>query len=757
MTGHTFINALTRLLIFLLISFAGTAKISGERLYSVIDSSDGLSDNNIRFIIQLPDQRMVFVTTDRMNIYDGSRFATHDLFPPDKTFEVTGYNGHHRIFIDRDSLLWIKDGKKASCFDLREERHVSWPAILHDINPDDIFSDSDSCLWIRSGDILYDDAGAPAVTLAKEDGILQDIMTDNSHMYLFFDTGRVAAYEKKDHRRIYHRDAYKPDERRLYDRTSLVKQGENGFYQLRNGQRGGMFFFNTATRQWMRIMDTDYTLNTLAVPEYEKQIYITCGKGIRQYDPSSGEIRYLDAIKTSEGNVMSTAISTIYEDINGTMWIGTYNRGILFSNRDEYTSDAVTIPASIRRYPSSFIEDLHGNVYLETEGKTYRIDEGAQLTTVSGISDADRTKLGSDQTFVSADGTVYFNDGDSIIIFRKNREASPIKTLARPILSELWIQGNRIGPDCTEDENIITDRSLASTRILTLHHRQNNISLKYTVPCFADRSGIRIRYRLEGKEENYHDMTATDIDGNDALIHYNALPPGHYRLSVESYLADEPGKTARTNLDITIITPWWRTSIAYLVYILIIAAIIFATVKAYRHYARKKEDQVRREKELLDRIKNLIEQCERYENEKSMQSISDGAASALEEKDEPTPTIESSLKSTDFEFISKAVRLVEENLDTPGYSVEQLSSDLCMERTGLYKKLTTLLDQSPSLFIRNIRLKRAAELLESNTGLSIKEIAERTGFSSSSHLSKCFQEAYGCRPSEYAAGVRKST
>lgn len=77
-----------------------------------------------------------------------------------------------------------------------------------------------------------------------------------------------------------------------------------------------------------------------------------------------------------------------------------------------------------------------------------------------------------------------------------------------------------------------------------------------------------------------------------------------------------------------------------------------------------------------------------------------------------------------------------------------------MERTGLYRKLVTLLDQSPSLFIRNIRLQRAAQLLAEGK-LSVTEIAERTGFSSSSYLSKCFQEMYGCRPSEYTEKAKK--
>ena len=112
--------------------------------------------------------------------------------------------------------------------------------------------------------------------------------------------------------------------------------------------------------------------------------------------------------------------------------------------------------------------------------------------------------------------------------------------------------------------------------------------------------------------------------------------------------------------------------------------------------------------------------------------------------------------NTESAFLARAIEQVEKNMHVIGYSVEQLSRDLCMERTGLYRKLVNLLDQSPSLFIRNIRLQRAAQLLTENE-LSIAEIAERTGFSSSSYLSKCFQEMYGCRPSEYARKTKKST
>lgn len=79
-----------------------------------------------------------------------------------------------------------------------------------------------------------------------------------------------------------------------------------------------------------------------------------------------------------------------------------------------------------------------------------------------------------------------------------------------------------------------------------------------------------------------------------------------------------------------------------------------------------------------------------------------------------------------------------------------------MDRTGLYRKLITLLDKSLSLFIRSIRLQRAAQLIREGE-LTISEIADRVGFSSTSYFSKCFQEMYGYKPSIYDQKRKKST
>ena len=100
------------------------------------------------------------------------------------------------------------------------------------------------------------------------------------------------------------------------------------------------------------------------------------------------------------------------------------------------------------------------------------------------------------------------------------------------------------------------------------------------------------------------------------------------------------------------------------------------------------------------------------------------------------------------ELILQVRALIEQHLEDGEYGVEQLAQDLCMERTGLYKKLTALTHTTPVAFIRSIRLHHAAVLLQEGKQ-SVNEIAEQTGFSSPSYFTKCFKKEFGILPSEY--------
>lgn len=104
--------------------------------------------------------------------------------------------------------------------------------------------------------------------------------------------------------------------------------------------------------------------------------------------------------------------------------------------------------------------------------------------------------------------------------------------------------------------------------------------------------------------------------------------------------------------------------------------------------------------------------------------------------------------SVDERLVKEATTYVEENLDNTDLSVEMMSSHLGMSRVNLYKRMLSVTGNTPSEFIRNIRLRHAEALLREGK-YNVSEVAYMVGFNNPRYFSKYFAEAYGMYPSQY--------
>lgn len=102
----------------------------------------------------------------------------------------------------------------------------------------------------------------------------------------------------------------------------------------------------------------------------------------------------------------------------------------------------------------------------------------------------------------------------------------------------------------------------------------------------------------------------------------------------------------------------------------------------------------------------------------------------------------------DQEFLEKAIKIIEANLDEYDFSVEKLSRELGMSRSNLYLKVKAITGESVTALIKRIRLKKAAGLLEQRK-YTVAEIAYMCGFNTPSYFSTAFKQFYGYMPTEY--------
>ena len=106
------------------------------------------------------------------------------------------------------------------------------------------------------------------------------------------------------------------------------------------------------------------------------------------------------------------------------------------------------------------------------------------------------------------------------------------------------------------------------------------------------------------------------------------------------------------------------------------------------------------------------------------------------------------IKTPDDRLLERIVRIVNEHLGDPELTVEQVAGEVGISRVHLHRKLKELTGQTSRDFIRNLRLKKAAEML-SEKKYAISELADAVGFLSASSFTTAFKTLFGVSPTEY--------
>ncbi len=111
-----------------------------------------------------------------------------------------------------------------------------------------------------------------------------------------------------------------------------------------------------------------------------------------------------------------------------------------------------------------------------------------------------------------------------------------------------------------------------------------------------------------------------------------------------------------------------------------------------------------------------------------------------------TPT----LSSLDEQLLNKVINYIESKIAEPELGVDDISNEVGISSTHLYRKIKSLTDLSTNELIRKLRLKKAANLLSTHQG-NVSQVMYDVGFTNTSYFAKCFQEEFGVTPKEFMA------
>lgn len=125
-----------------------------------------------------------------------------------------------------------------------------------------------------------------------------------------------------------------------------------------------------------------------------------------------------------------------------------------------------------------------------------------------------------------------------------------------------------------------------------------------------------------------------------------------------------------------------------------------------------------------------------------------------EEEAKVEKEVQNTMSKQDKLFIDHLTEFMEKNLDNGDLIVDDLVREMSVSRSVFFKKLKSLTGFSPIEFIKEMRVKRAAQLIETGE-FNMTQITYMVGINDPRYFSKCFKQRFGMTPTEYKEKMRK--
>ena len=218
--------------------------------------------------------------------------------------------------------------------------------------------------------------------------------------------------------------------------------------------------------------------------------------------------------------------------------------------------------------------------------------------------------------------------------------------------------------------------------------------------------------------------------GKDHTTTFLNLQPGTYQLKIRSTNSDGVWVDNTRTLTIIVKPTFWETRWAQLLYILLFLAVVWAVIHTYRYIRHIKRQQQETHEAYLALLNASVSQEE----------------SKADVQAEPMP-VKPKMKPEDEAFMQRAMKFIEDHISDLDVNIGDMAEATATSRSGLNRKMKSILGVTPLDFIREARIRKACAML--SQGAMVKDVAYACGFSDVIYFRKCFKAEIGKAPSEY--------
>ncbi|HEY7751118.1 MAG TPA: two-component regulator propeller domain-containing protein, partial [Ignavibacteriaceae bacterium] len=313
--------------------------------------------------------------------------------------------------------------------------------------------------------------------------------------------------------------------------------------------------------------------------------WIGTGAGLFRVDPSDGECLAFTSEENNQQTISSNLITTICEDSKGNLWIGTEDGLNLLDRKTGTFKNFTTKNGLPNNYITSLEEDGQGNLWISTNRGISKMDnrltEGKQFRNYDADDGLQGLEFNSNSSFKNSNGEIYFGGTNGFSKFNP----SEIKDNPKPpevAIVAFYKLGN---PE-------LSLLQLQRTEKIILDYNENFFTFELAAFDYTNPNKNQHAYKLEGFDNDWVYI------GNRRFANYTNIDPGEYIFRVKAANNDGVWNENGVSVLLIINPPFYRTWLAYMIYIIFIGVILYS-IRKYEIKKRrlKSETLLKEEKE----------------------------------------------------------------------------------------------------------------------------------------------------------------
>lgn len=335
--------------------------------------------------------------------------------------------------------------------------------------------------------------------------------------------------------------------------------------------------------------------------------WLGTNQGLIHVTPNDGKYVFelLEKEENGQNGLLNNQVASVLEDPidKEVLWIGTKGGGLhRLNTRDMSWSHINSKNGLPNDVIYGILNDDHGNLWMSSNKGIIRYTPSTG--DIKNFTAADGMQSDEFNTFAYAkgpDGQMVFGGINGLNVFHPDDlQDNPVTP--KVMLTELSVNNEVV---TVGDSTGLLNEAIPYATEITLPFSQNNITLGFAALEYTAPSKNRFRYYLEGTEKEWvHEST-------ENFAPYLNLSPGDYTFKIKGANGDGVWSEEVTSLKINILSPWYRTNLAYFIYLALIVLGIWRFLK-FREARLRLRYNMEIERQKAERLQELDDMKSRF-------------------------------------------------------------------------------------------------------------------------------------------------